>query len=71
MFTVKKLKVNLTMNELGEYGAVFWLDTKSEPHAHGLTKQIVEMLQAANRGANPVEAGQLIKGPFNGPIIKP
>lgn len=63
MFMAKRLKVNLTKNEAGEYGAVFWLDTMSEPHAMGLTKQIVEMLHAANQKQTPVDVGQFLRKP--------
>lgn len=67
MFMAKRLKVQLTQNETGEYAMVLWLDTKSEPHANGLIKQIIEMMQAMNGGATAVDAGQILKRP---PLIK-
>lgn len=70
MFMSKRMKVNLTQNETGELGMVIWLDTKSQPHAQGLVKQIVEMIQAGNAGQSPVDVGQFLRKPPPG-IIKP
>ncbi len=70
MFEIKRLKVNLTQNENKEIGMVIWLDTKSEPHAQGMVKQIVELLQAAQRGTSPVDIGQMMNKPPPGLILK-